>query len=128
MADVLISGGGVAGSAAAILLARQGRSVDLFECGTFPKEKPCGEGIMPGGIAVLERMGLAEAVGGEPFIGVRYHFGNQTAQATVPLHQRHTVVGRALPPLAPGSSSFRGGENDARCYCAYQCAGGTAAT
>src|SRR5215471_8789653 len=76
MTDVLIVGGGIAGSALAILLGRQGLSVELFERGRFPKEKACGEGLMPAGVGVLERLGVAEAVGGAPFYGVRYHFGD----------------------------------------------------
>jgi flavin-dependent dehydrogenase len=37
MADVLISGGGVAGSTLAILLGRRGFLVELFERGHFPR-------------------------------------------------------------------------------------------
>ncbi len=84
MADVLISGGGPAGSALAILLGRRGFTVELFERGQFPKEKPCGEGLMPAGVAALERLGVAEAAGGAPFYGVRYHFGSQTAEGRFP--------------------------------------------
>lgn len=82
--DVLIAGGGIAGSTSAILLGRRGPSVELFEQGHFPKEKPCGEGLMPAGVAVLERLELAEAVGGAPFYGVRYHFGGRTAEGRFP--------------------------------------------
>ncbi len=39
---------------------------------------------MPAGVAVLERLGLAEATGGAPFYGVRYHFGGQTAEGRFP--------------------------------------------
>ena len=84
MVDVAIVGGGVAGSALAILLGRRGFSVELFERGQFPKEKACGEGIMPGGVAALQRLGLAEAVGGRPFNGVRYHFGGLVAEGRFP--------------------------------------------
>ncbi len=56
MSDVLISGGGVAGSTLAILLGRRGLQVELFERGHFPREKPCGEGLMPAGVAVLNRL------------------------------------------------------------------------
>jgi len=84
MADVLIAGGGVAGSALAIMLGRRGVRVDLFERSTFPREKPCGEGLMPAGVAVLERLGLAEAVGGAPFYGVRYHVGESTLEGRFP--------------------------------------------
>ena len=84
MVDVAIAGGGIAGSTLAILLGRQGFSVELFERGEFPKEKACGEGLMPGGVAVLQRLGLAEAVGGAPFHGVRYHFGRVVAEGRFP--------------------------------------------
>lgn len=94
MADVLIAGAGIAGSALAILLARQGLTVELFEQGRFPKEKPCGEGLMPAGVAVLERMGLAETVGGAPFYGVRYHINGLTAEGRFPETQGIPSAGR----------------------------------
>jgi flavin-dependent dehydrogenase len=84
MADVLISGGGPAGSALAILLGRRGLNVEIFERSHFPKEKACGEGVMPAGLAVLNRLGVAEEVGGAPFYGVRYHFGRYVAEGTFP--------------------------------------------
>jgi flavin-dependent dehydrogenase len=84
MADVLIAGGGLAGSALAILLGRRGLRVKLFECGRFPKEKACGEGLMPAGVAVLNRLGVAQAVGGAAFCGVRYHVRNQIAEGKFP--------------------------------------------
>jgi len=94
MADVLIAGGGIAGSTLVILLGRQGLTVEVFERGRFPKEKPCGEGLMPAGVAVLNRLGLGEAVGGAPFYGVRYHFGNQTAEGRFPRAAGLPIAGR----------------------------------
>jgi flavin-dependent dehydrogenase len=94
MADVLIAGGGVAGSALAILLGRRGLQVELFERGHFPKEKPCGEGLMPAGVAVLNRLGVGELVGGAPFYGVRYHFGNHVAEGRFPQTGGIPVSGR----------------------------------
>ena len=94
MADVLISGGGIAGSTLAILLGRQGLAVELFERRTFPKDKACGEGLMPAGVGVLQRLGLAEAVGGAPFHGVRYHFGNQSAEGRFPRTAGLPATGR----------------------------------
>jgi len=58
MKDVLIAGAGIAGSALAIHLARRGYSVVLVERSRFPREKPCGEGVMPAGVAALERLVL----------------------------------------------------------------------
>src|SRR5205085_10130217 len=84
MADVLIAGGGPAGATLALLLGRAGLSVELYEARRFPREKPCGEGIMPAGVAVLERLGLREAVGGRPIASVRYHGFGMTAEAGFP--------------------------------------------
>jgi len=79
--DVVIAGGGPAGATLAILLGRAGLRVDLFEARRFPREKPCGEGIMAAGVAVLDRLGLREAVGGHPLVAVRYHGFGLTAES-----------------------------------------------
>ena len=94
MTDVIIVGGGVAGSTLAILLGRQGFRVELFEQRRLPKEKPCGEGLMPAGVAVLQRMGLVHAVGGAPFYGVRYHAKNFTVEGSFPLVRGAPTAGR----------------------------------
>jgi flavin-dependent dehydrogenase len=93
MIDVLIVGGGIAGSALAIMLGRSGLAVELFERDSFPREKPCGEGLMPAGVAALDRMGLREAVGGVPFVGVRYHAGPLVAAGRFPSIDGQTAVG-----------------------------------
>src|SRR4051794_41849363 len=98
MADVVIAGAGPAGATLALLLGRAGLSVELYDAKRFPREKPCGEGIMPAGVAVLERLGLRGAVGGRPLPSLRYHGFGMTAQAGVP--------GRAGPP-APGGLGAR---------------------
>ncbi|HXE75235.1 MAG TPA: NAD(P)/FAD-dependent oxidoreductase [Candidatus Xenobia bacterium] len=94
MADVLIAGGGPAGSALAILLGRQGLSVELFDRSRFPREKPCGEGLMPAGLAVLNRLGAADAIGGAPFFGIRFHFGDKTIEGRFPQVAGFPIVGR----------------------------------
>ena len=94
MTDVLIVGGGPAGSALAVLLGRAGISVELFERSHFPKEKPCGEGLMPAGVDVLTRMGLREMIGGIPFFGVRYHVNGTVATGRFPSNG-HPVTGTA---------------------------------
>jgi 2-polyprenyl-6-methoxyphenol hydroxylase-like FAD-dependent oxidoreductase len=58
------------------MLGRSGFNVHLFEKALFPREKPCGEGLMPAGVAVLQRWGLDELVGGCHFYGVRFYFGS----------------------------------------------------
>ncbi len=94
MADVVIAGGGVAGASLAIMLGRAGFSVELFEQSTFPREKACGEGLMPAGVAVLERLGLADAVGGTSYYGVRYYAGARVATGRFPAVNGQTAVGR----------------------------------
>ncbi len=95
MVDVVIAGGGLAGSALAILLGRSGFSVELFDRDVFPREKPCGEGLMPAGIAVLGRLGLRNIIGA-PFEGVRYHFGNRHVKAPFPKANGRDVCGWGL--------------------------------
>jgi 2-polyprenyl-6-methoxyphenol hydroxylase-like FAD-dependent oxidoreductase len=59
---IAIAGCGPAGLAAALLLHRQGHDVTLFD--RFETPQPLGSGLMlqPTGLAVLDRLGLAEAV------------------------------------------------------------------
>lgn len=56
------------------MLGRSGFAVRLFEKSLFPREKACGEGLMPAGVAVLQRWDLEELVGGCHFHGVRFYF------------------------------------------------------
>lgn len=60
--DATVIGAGPAGSAAALLLARQGWDVTLIEQHRFPRDKVCGECLSAMGIDVLRRAGMAEPV------------------------------------------------------------------
>ena len=55
MTDVVIAGGGPAGALAALLLARAGARVRVFERATLPRHKLCGDTLNPGAVAVLAR-------------------------------------------------------------------------
>lgn len=57
-ADIAIAGAGPAGSALAAMLGRAGVRTVLFDTATFPRDKVCGEGLMPAGAAVLDRLGV----------------------------------------------------------------------
>ncbi len=73
--DVVVVGAGPSGATAALLLARAGRQVVLVDRARFPRDKACGEGLMPPGVDVLRRLGLYDAVletGARPVHGVRY--------------------------------------------------------
>src|SRR5665213_303435 len=56
--DVLIVGGGLAGSAAAITLARAGRSVVLVERESVPQHKVCGEFLSQEAMTYLGSLGI----------------------------------------------------------------------
>ena len=53
--DVAIAGAGPAGSLAALILARAGLRVRLFDRARFPRHKLCGDTLNPGALAVLRR-------------------------------------------------------------------------
>src|SRR2546427_13298247 len=58
--DVIIAGGGPAGSSAAIHLATRGARVLLLEEKKFPRAKLCGEFISPECLAHFKRLGVME--------------------------------------------------------------------
>ena len=58
VADVVVVGGGPAGAAAAIELARAGRDVVLVDKAVFPRDKICGDGLTAGALRLLEHLGL----------------------------------------------------------------------
>jgi len=58
--DVIIAGGGPAGSSAAIHLATRGARVLLAEQKRFPRPKLCGEFISPECMIHFERLGVAD--------------------------------------------------------------------
>jgi geranylgeranyl reductase family protein len=57
--DVLVVGAGPAGSSTAAWAARAGLDVVLVDAETFPRDKPCGDGLTPRAIAELHALGLA---------------------------------------------------------------------
>ncbi len=68
--DVLIIGGGPAGSAAAIQLARQGRRVLLLERQRFPRFH-IGESLLPASNVIFQRLGLGERLAAEKLVEKR---------------------------------------------------------
>ena len=60
--DVLVIGAGPAGSACAQLLARAGRNVWLVDQHDFPRDKICGDGLIPDSHAALRRLGVYDEV------------------------------------------------------------------
>ena len=60
--DALVVGAGPSGAATALLLARAGHQTVVIDRSRFPRDKPCGEGLMPSGVAALRRLGLLDRV------------------------------------------------------------------
>lgn len=60
--DLIVAGGGPAGSAAAITAARSGARVLLLEKDRFPRHKVCGEFVSPESLRLLHAL-----LAGEPF-------------------------------------------------------------
>lgn len=60
VADVVIVGAGPSGSAAAAWAARAGRDVLVVDRATFPRDKPCGDGLTPRAVEQLELLGLGD--------------------------------------------------------------------
>jgi geranylgeranyl reductase family protein len=61
-ADAIVVGAGPAGSAVANTLARGGRDVVLVDAHAFPRDKVCGDGLIPDAHRALARLGCLDAV------------------------------------------------------------------
>jgi menaquinone-9 beta-reductase len=60
--EVLVIGAGPAGSACARLLAQAGVDVVFVDQYAFPRDKVCGDGLIPDALAALAHLGLLDAV------------------------------------------------------------------
>ncbi len=75
--EILIAGGGPVGLAAAIEGRLAGRDVIVVEPREGPIDKACGEGLMPGAVPALARLGVQPR--GYPLRGVDYRDGRRNA-------------------------------------------------
>src|SRR5271156_5185814 len=83
--EVLILGGGVAGCAAAVALARKGRSVTLIERELTPHHKVCGEFLSGEALEDLCALGIDVAShGAVPIDYVRLAAARRAAAAPLP--------------------------------------------
>ena len=72
--EVVVVGGGPAGSAVAARLAAAGHDVLLVDSGHFPRDKVCGEGVSPEAWRLLDAVGATarvEALRPRPLLGMR---------------------------------------------------------
>lgn len=82
---VLVAGGGLAGAAAAALLARAGSAVTLIERAAGPTDKICGEFLSGEAVAFLATLGLdARGLGGQRIDHVRLVCGARAVTAALP--------------------------------------------
>lgn len=94
--DIIIAGAGVAGASTAISLAPDGYRILLLDKAVFPRDKACGEGMMPEGVRILAELGCLESIlaeGGTCIRGMRYR-------------NRQGVIAEAEFPLAANDTSF----------------------
>jgi flavin-dependent dehydrogenase len=111
-ADIAILGGGLAGSAAAILLARAGRDVLLIERESAPQHKVCGEFLSQEALTYLNLLGLdaaaLTALGAVPIRSVRLAHGTGVSHAQLPFAARsltRRILDAALLQLAEASGA-----------------------
>jgi flavin-dependent dehydrogenase len=84
-ADVVIIGGGLSGSAAAIVLARAGRDVVLVERESVPQHKVCGEFLSQEAMMYLSSLGVDLAgLGAVPIRSVRLAGNKGASEAILP--------------------------------------------
>ncbi len=112
--DALVIGGGPAGAALAIHLARRGRSVEVVEKSTTAHHKVCGEFLSREAIAYLDELGLnIRAQGAVAVHGVRLAARNLIAECELPfpaLSLTRRALDEALLTLAAraGAMVLRG--------------------
>jgi flavin-dependent dehydrogenase len=92
-ADVIVVGASVAGAATALHLARAGHHVLVLDRSEFPRDKPCGEGLLPHGARALDALGIA-GITGHPFHGIAYHAGGIVATGRFPAGSRGLAIRR----------------------------------
>jgi flavin-dependent dehydrogenase len=85
--EVIVVGGGPVGLAAAIEARLAGLDATVVEPRTGVIDKACGEGLMPGAVPALARLGVNPR--GYPLRGIDYRDGRRSAQ-------HRFVVGNAL--------------------------------
>ena len=84
--DVIVMGGGPAGSSVASILAREGRQVILFEKEVFPRHH-IGESLMTDTYWTFRRMGLLEKLKESPFVRkYSVQFANHAGKESRPFY------------------------------------------
>lgn len=97
--EVVIVGGGPAGSTAAYFLAQAGIKVCIVDKQTFPRDKVCGDGVVGSILTRLERMGMQEWLAANSFNApgeILFSAPNGQAVHLIP-DDRQRCYGRVIP-------------------------------
>jgi geranylgeranyl reductase family protein len=95
--DVIVVGGGPAGSSCAYWLAEAGWDVVVVEKKQFPRVKTCGDGLTPRAVRQLADMGLEEALAGShKYSGLRAYGFGQSIEMQWPEHPNFPDYGYTI--------------------------------
>src|SRR3712207_3554192 len=95
-ADIVIVGAGPGGSATAYHAARAGLSVLLLDRQRFPRDKPCGDGLMP---HAAEEVAL---MGGSDWLEAPHH-GRFSGFS---IYTQSTLLRQKVPPTLHGPHGY----------------------
>jgi len=129
-ADVLVVGGGPAGIATAIAASLKGFRVTVIDFRQPLIDKPCGEGLLPEGVAALRSLGIElNSSLGFPLSGFRFSDQESSASAMMSARRafglRRTMLHRLLIDRASEVGvSFLWGARVSRCDFHGVCANG----
>jgi flavin-dependent dehydrogenase len=97
MTDVFVVGGGPAGLAMAIAARQRGFSVQVADGAQPPIDKACGEGLLPDGVAALERLGIhLSGEDGRLFCGIRFLSAGYSADTLFATPRSGLAIRRTL--------------------------------
>ena len=94
--DLLVIGGGPAGTAAAIRAARSGLRVTLFEKGGYGRDKVCGDGLTPRAVAALHELDI-DLSPAHRIDGLRMIAGKTSRELAWPAGGRFPIHGAVWP-------------------------------
>ncbi|MGA8727389.1 MAG: FAD-dependent monooxygenase [Terracidiphilus sp.] len=106
--DALIIGGGPAGAALGIMLARAGRAVEIIEQSAGMHHKVCGEFLSGEAVAYISQLGIdLRALGAVPISGIRLAAHKFIAQCELPFPAM-SITRRTLDEALLSSASQAG--------------------
>ncbi len=104
--DVVIIGGGPAGAAVSMLLARRGHRCAIFEKAKFPRYH-IGESLIPGTYSALDRLGLLSKLKNSNYpVKHSVRFVSEAGDHSTPFYFSETIEGEAACTWQVERSSF----------------------